>query len=187
VIPKGPIASGLVTKEEFGRYKNLEFDDSNILESEYAGYIDSFDYLIILYEPSINASGKVLDAITRGVPVAVPREATEWSEIASNWGESHHFHWTSAADEGLLFQHPKFENPKFSGEPPFTPRNALKTIVQLSSEIESTLAYKNWFRRQFVQGIAVIYFTICTMLNLQYAARVKVKSFLRANSSRKGK
>lgn len=178
IIPKGIISSGLVTHEEFGRYTNIEFDKSNIGESEYARYIDSFDYLIILYKPSINASGKILDAITRGVPVAVPREAKEWAQISRAWGKSHLFSWGNAEEESALFRHPEFASPTFHEEPPFTPRNSIKTLGQLSSQMETTFSGYSRVRRLSAYILSIVYYSICTLLNYQYSARKRLFSFV---------
>ena len=178
VIPKGLISSGLVTCDEFGKYVNLEFDESNIGESEYASYIDSFDYLIILYEPSINASGKILDAITRGVPVAVPQEATEWANISRSWGKSHLFRWGNAEDELELFQHPKFVGPSALGEPPFTPRNSIIALARLSRQLEAKNRTDFKFRIIGIDFISAAYYLACTLLNYQYSARKKLIGFI---------
>jgi hypothetical protein len=180
VIPKGPITSGAVTYKEFGRYANLEFDEKNIGENEYAKYIDSFDYLIILYEPSINASGKILDAITRGVAVAVPQEATEWAQISRSWGKSHFFGWGNCEDEARLFQHPKFLGPSLSGEPPFTPRNSIKTLAQFSKQMETRDENNPRYKSVGIDLISAIYYFTCTILNYQYSLRMKLISFFLA-------
>jgi hypothetical protein len=179
VIPKGPITSGAVTLKEFVKYANLEFDEKNIGENEYAKYIDSFDYLIILYEPSINASGKILDAITRGVAVAVPQEATEWAQISRNWGKSHFFGWGNCDDEARLFQHPKFLGPSFSGEPPFTPRNSIKTLAQLSKQMETRDENNPRYKSVGIDIVSAIYYITCTILNYQYSLRTKLISFFK--------
>lgn len=177
VIPKGPITSGVVTYKEFSKYANLEFDEENISINEYAKYIDSFDYLIILYEPSINASGKILDAITRGVAVAVPQEATEWAQISRSWGKSHFFGWGNCDDEARLFQHPKFLGPSLSGEPPFTPRNSIKTLAQLSKQMETRDENNPRYKSVGIDIISAIYYFTCTILNYQYSLRMKLISF----------
>lgn len=180
VIPKGLISSGLVTYDEFGKYVNIEFDESNISEPEYASYIDSFDYLIIFYEPSINASGKILDAITRGVPVAVPQEATEWAQISRSWGKSHLFSWGNAEDELELFRHPKFVGPSSPGEPPFTPRHSINTLVRLSQQMETKYRNNSKFRDLGIDFISAVYYLTCTLLNYQYSTRKKLISFVPA-------
>ncbi len=178
VIPKGPITSGLVTYEEFGKYTNVEFDDSNIGESEYASYVDSFDYFIILYEPSINASGKILDAITRGVSVAVPQEATEWAQISRTWGKSHFFRWGNPEDEVQLFQHPKFTDPVSPEEPPFTPRNSIKTLVKLSQHLKTGYRDDSRFKSIAIDLFSIFYYLSCTLLNYQYSTRMKLISYI---------
>lgn len=180
VIPKGPISSGAVTYKEFGKYINLEFDEKNISENEYAKYIDSFDYLTILYEPSINASGKILDAITRGVPVATPKEATEWAQISRTWGKSHSFGWGNTEDEMKLFQHPEFLEPILSGEPPFTPRNSIQTLARLSKQMETNEENNPKYKSIGIDLVCAFYYLVCTILNYQYSLRVKVASSVRA-------
>lgn len=179
VVPKGPITSGVVTYKEFGKYANLEFDQENIGENEYAEYIDSFDYLIILYEPSINASGKILDAITRGVAVAVPHEATEWAQISRSWGNSHFFRWGNTEDEAKLFQHPKFLGPSLSGEPPFTPRNSIKTLARLSKQMETRYENNPRYKRVGIDFISTIYYFTCSGLNYQYFIKAKLVSLVK--------
>ena len=174
VIPRGPISSTAVMPLEFGKYPNLEFDEKNISEIEYASYIDSFDYLIILYEPSINASGKILDAITRGVPVAIPKQATEWVQISRNWGKSHLFDWGNSSGEIKLFQHPEFLNPLLHGEPPFTPRNSLKNLAKLSKRMEIEEKNSRRYKTFVTDLICMIYFFGCTILNFQYSIRNKL-------------
>jgi len=178
VIPKGPISSGIVTLEEFGVYPNLEFDKSNISESEYASYIDSFDYLLILYEPSINASGKILDAITRGVPVAVPHGATEWAEISRNWGKANLYRWGNHDDEIKLFQHPTFTDPIYEGEPPFSPRNSIKTLARISKTLDSKGSNEPIFQVTTFYLLSPLYYLICTILNYQHSIRTRMLSFL---------
>jgi hypothetical protein len=174
VIPKGLISSGLVSYDEFGKYGNIEFDESNIGEADYANYIDSFDYLIILYEPSINASGKILDAITRGVPVAVPQEATEWAHISRTWGKSHLFRWGNSEDELELFQHPKFLDPSTPGEPPFTPKNSIIALAQISKQLEKKNRGNSKFRSMGIDFISGVYYLTCTLLNYQYSTKMKL-------------
>jgi hypothetical protein len=178
VIPRGPITARVITHEEFGKYANLEFDESNISESDYAKYIDSFDYLIILYEPSINASGKILDAITRGVPVAVPKEATEWAQISQSWGKSHLFGWENSMDEEKLFQHPKFLDPVSHGAPPFIPRNAIKALVGLSKQMKTPNEKNSRFESVVIDFISAVYYVSSTLLNYQYSVRMKLISFV---------
>lgn len=177
IIPKGPITSGEITNEEFGKYTNLEFDKKNISENEYAKYIDSFDYLIIFYEPSINASGKILDAITRGVPVAVPKEAIEWAQISRSWGKSHFFRWQNSDDEVKLFQHPKFLAPISYGEPPFTPRNSIKTLARISRQMEAKDQNNPIYKRFAIDLCSAVYYFACTILNYQYSLRMKLMIF----------
>lgn len=174
VVPKGPISSGAVTQKEFGKYANLEFDEKNISEDEYGSYIDSFDYLIILYEPSINASGKILDAITRGVAIATPREATEWAQISTRWGKSHLFGWGNTEDEIKLFQHPQFLNPSLTGEPPFTPRNSIKTLARISKQMENKRKINSKFKSIGIGLICGLYYLTCTILNYQYSLRMRL-------------
>jgi len=180
VIPMGPISSGAITYKEFGGYANLEFDEKNISEEEYAKYIDSFDYLIILYEPSINASGKILDAITRGVPVATPQEAAEWAQISRSWGKSHLFGWGNAEDEIKLFQHPEFLDPSSTGEPPFTPRNSIKTLARLSKQMETKEKNSPKYKSIGIDLICALYYLTCTIFNYQYSLRMKLVNSDRA-------
>lgn len=177
VVPKGLIVAGIITYKEFGKYPNLEFDEKNISEEEYAEYIDSFDYLIILYEPTVNASGKILDAITRGVPVAVPKEASEWAQISKSWGKHHLFGWQNSDEEARLFQHPKFLTPTSTGEPPFTPRNSIKTLARISKHLEARSHDNSIFKDSSIYLWSALYYFTCTILNYQYSLRMKLLSF----------
>ncbi len=146
VLPRGTLASEPLSNE-FGKYANLSFDLANIPVEDYLQYIDQFDYMIFLYSPSINSSGRLLDAIVRRIPVCLPRESTEWCDIAREWGELHDYGWSNRTEQSQNFNHPLFESPTNEGVPIFTPtgsRNELSKFAELwrSSKIGSGLVFR---------------------------------------------
>jgi hypothetical protein len=131
VFPRGALNS-VPLQNEFGKYKNARFDDKVISKIDYKSYIDSFDYMIFLYMPifaSINASGRVLDAITRGIPVCVPKQHTESANISKVWGRANLFVYTSLESMIKTFIHPIFSIKINKGEPPFTPRGVINDLI----------------------------------------------------------
>jgi hypothetical protein len=136
VFPRGPLASTPLALE-FGHYSNAYFDEYVIPVLEYKSYIDTFDYMIFLYEPSIDASGRILDSITRRVPVCVPRQASEWAFIAKTWGRSALFDWGSVVDISRMFDHPEFSEPTTDSNPPFTPDGSLNEIANIGLGMNS--------------------------------------------------
>ena len=135
-FPRGPLAQPSL-KGEFSQYPNAVFDQQNIPVSEYMKYFDQFDYLVLLYLPSIDSSGKLLDAIARKIPVSIPRESTEWVDIAKEWGRSHTFNWDLiGVSDFSSFNHPVFANPKIEGEPNFTPQKTLSAIQAFHIPLE---------------------------------------------------
>lgn len=137
-FPRGPLAE-VSLKSEFSKYANAKFDESNISVAEYMDYFDQFDHIIFLYKPSLDASGKLLDAISRGISVSVPSESEEWVKIARMWGRSHNFSWGEMESIREAFCHPEISEPEKQGEPDFTPRN---TLLRLQSFSRSKLLSK---------------------------------------------
>lgn len=158
VFPRGPLAS-VPLSLDFGKYANAEFDENVVPVSEYQNYIDSFDYMVFLYEPSIDASGRILDSITRGVPTCIPRQASEWSYIAKTWGKSNLFDWNSLQDISQAFNHPIFTLPTLNEEPPFTPEGTLVELIQIASRnLYSDAPYSKLL--QFFSVIALIFHSV---------------------------
>jgi hypothetical protein len=175
IIPKGPIDSGQIKVEDFIQFPNIEFDSGNISVENYASYVDGFDYFIILYKPSIDASGKILDAITRGVGVCVPIEATEWISISERWGYTHSFSWGDEIAESQLFNHPIFENPTDLSEPNFTPNRALERLIDIyESEFPNNEPQKR-FPLILWLPIATLVYCIFVIVNWQFIIKSKIK------------
>jgi hypothetical protein len=172
VFPRGPLAT-VPLWIEFGKYENASFDETVIPVSEYQNYIDSFDYMVFLYEPSIDASGRILDSITRGLPTCVPRQSTEWAYIAKTWGQSNLFDWNSLQDISRTFNHPHFENPKVDTEPPFTPEGSLLEIVKIGSRITLPKKKHGFTVKFLVISSLLIHSTFLAFLNLPYRLFVR--------------
>lgn len=132
VFPRGIMSSSPLW-HEFGKYSNLSFDELNIPVEDYLDYIDQFDYMIFLYKPSIDSSGKLLDAIVRRKPVCLPRQSTEWCSIASNFGHVHEYDYTSLAEKRIPFNHPNFSELNSTEIPHFTPSGAIKNFSNYAS------------------------------------------------------
>lgn len=126
-FPRGPMAQPSLEKE-FSIYPNARFDKQNIPVDGYMKYFDSFDYIVLMYEPSIDASGKLLDAIARGIPVCIPNESLEWVAISRAWGQHFEFTWMDGFSMAKSFDHPVFSQPALKGEPNFTPTRTLDAI-----------------------------------------------------------
>lgn len=174
VLPRGPLAT-IPLSVEFGKYPNVVFDDSVIPVSEYQNYFDSFNYMIFLYEPTINATGRLLDSITRGIPICVPRQATEWSYIAKTWGRSNLFDWKSPTDIAKAFNHPVFQVPTSDSEPPFTPQGSLKEILEIGTQsLERRIKHKIHSKIILLTAL-ILHSTILAMVNAPYRLFFKLK------------
>lgn len=174
VFPRGPLAS-VPLSIEFGKYENAEFDEAVVPVSEYESYIDSFDYMIFLYEPSIDASGRILDSITRGLPTCVPRQATEWSFIAKTWGKSNLFDWNALPDISRTFNHPIFAEPKIDQEPPFTPQGSLQELVELGLRKSDSKKSYGIFVKASVLGALLFHSAVFAILNSVFGIFVRIK------------
>lgn len=177
-FPRGPLAS-IPLKFEFGKYTNTIFDENVVPISEYEKYIDSFDYMIFLYEPSIDASGRILDSITRGLPVCVPRQSTEWAHIAKTWGQANLFDWNSLHDISRTFNHPVFESPKIYKEPPFTPEGSLSEIVVIGSRTSAPVTKYGLSAKILAVSTLLAHSIIFAIASLTYSliARAKLMIF----------
>jgi hypothetical protein len=177
VFPRGPLKTTPL-KLEFGKYKNTSFDDEVIPVNDYQSYIDLYDYMIFLYEPSFDASGRLLDCLARGIPVCVPEQATEWASIAKNWGRAHFFDWTSQNGLEKIFNHPSFHNPNFIGEPPFTPGGTISELLSLT-EIK-TIGQKKLssIKKVVTLMVLLIHGIIASTLSTLYSIFFKIKSLI---------
>jgi hypothetical protein len=175
VFPRGPLKT-IPLKLEFSKYKNTSFDDEVIPVKDYQSYIDFYDYMIFLYQPSIDASGRILDCLTRGIPVCVPEQATEWASIARNWGRAHLFDWTSQNGLEKVFNHPGFSDPIFLGEPPFTPKGTIRELLGLT-EIEINNQKKlSSIKKVATLMVILIHGIIAVTLSGLYSLLFKIKS-----------
>ena len=132
-------ANGAFVKDKdlFGllNHSNIKYEFESIPVGEYRNYVDSFDYMIFLYEPSLDSSGKILDCITRKIPMCLPIQAEEWVETAMAWNSTYLFEYGNNQSAKNAFNHPKFRVPLKSEMPSCTPLNTLKLLssYQLSS------------------------------------------------------
>jgi hypothetical protein len=132
--------------------------------------------MIFLYEPSIDASGRLLDCLARGIPVCVPEQATEWASIAKNWGRAHLFDWTSQNGLEKIFDHPSFSSPRFLGEPPFTPEG---TISELLSMTETNIIGQkklSLIKKVVTLILLLVHGIIAATLSTLYSILFKIKS-----------
>ena len=125
-------ASGLseqaVTSYGLLDYQNVKFEERSIAVEDYRYYIDTFDYMIFLYKPSLDSSGKILDCITRKIPICLPKEATEWVENAMDWNKTFLFEFGNTHSAKSAFNHPIFSEPLKLGDPLCTAINTLQTF-----------------------------------------------------------
>ena len=119
-IPRGSLDRE-IPRKTFEKYKNIKFEDQNPTAEEYENYFYKYDYSIFLYEPTIDASGRLFDSILAGLPVCVPKNAQEWSWIAKDHANHHLFELADFESIGELFMHPKFAPPNLETIPFFDP------------------------------------------------------------------
>jgi hypothetical protein len=145
---------------------------------EYQDYVDTFDYMIFLYKPSIDASGRILDSITRGVPICVPKQATEWSHISKTWGQSNLFDWNSPDDIARRFNHPIFDSPTVNGAPPFTPNGSLGEIIELGTNPKYLKRENRFMNKAFVIVALVLHSSLFAATSVTYQVIIKMKLFV---------
>lgn len=133
VFPRGPLASTPLWND-LGRFNNLEFDRASIPLENYEEYVDQFDYMIFLYEPAIDSSGKLLDALVRNIGVCLPRQSAEWHSIAEKNGRVYSYDWAEPHSMRAAFSHPTFVGNFLDQEPSFTPENALMQLRKYAPE-----------------------------------------------------
>jgi hypothetical protein len=151
---------------EFGDYSNLSFDETNIAVEDYLDYVDQFDYMIFLYNPSIDSSGKLLDALVRRKPVCLPRESTEWCSIAANFGSVHQYDFTSLDGKKILFNHPIFSESNSTEIPQFTPAGAIENLSKYASRgVPNTTIVNITF--QLISGFLItLHWIVASVANL---------------------
>jgi len=183
VFPRGAINSTPL-QNEFGKYKNALFDSNNIPVSDYKSYIDSFDYMIFLYMPifeSINASGRILDAITRGIPVCVPKQHTESANISKLWGRTNLFDYTSFESMIKTFNHPIFSEKINKSEPPFTPKGAINDLIKFIEGQKFGRIRFHFIKYVLVSIILIFHMLISAFLSVIYQALIKLFKYFRVN------
>jgi len=127
VFPSG-LSEQVATSFSLLDYQNVKFEERSIAVKDYRDYIDTFDYMIFLYRPSLDSSGKILDCITRKIPMCLPKEATEWVENAMDWNKTFLFEFGNTQSAKSAFNHPIFSEPLKLDEPLCTPINTLQTV-----------------------------------------------------------
>jgi hypothetical protein len=90
--------------------------------------------MIFLYKPSIDSSGKLLDALVRNIPVCLPRQSTEWVKIAQTDGRSFTYEWGSEIEVLKAFYHPNFSGNSLMHEPDFTPSKSLARMRLMAAD-----------------------------------------------------
>lgn len=117
-------------KDSYGlqNFTNAKFEERSIQVENYQSYIDGFDYMIFLYEPSLDSSGKILDCITRKIPVCLPKQATEWVETSQKWNSTFLFEFGDNQSTAGAFNHPHFALPRSIDLPTCTPLDTLRVF-----------------------------------------------------------
>ena len=117
-------------------FTNVQVPLENIPNKEYERYIDSFDYMILLYAPALDSSGKLLDAIVRDIPLCIPKQSVEMTAIAAKWGRIHRFDPENEKSLSRVFSHPPFEDKSVIGPNPFSPKALITHLASDSSELD---------------------------------------------------
>jgi hypothetical protein len=175
VLPRGPLASEPLSNQ-FGNYSNLYFDQANIPVEDYLQYIDQFDYMIFLYSPSINSSGRLLDAIVRRIPVCLPRESTEWCDIAREWGELHEYGWLNEAELSQNFNHPLFRSPTNKRVPSFTPSGSRFELSKFADFWKSSKISSGHFFKLVTFALILVHWFTSMLMNYLLAVTSRVTS-----------
>lgn len=165
VLPRGPMASTPLS-HKFGQYSNLSFDERNIPVEDYLVYIDHFDYMIFLYKPSIDSSGKLLDAVVRRIPVCLPVQSTEWCSIAAKYGYLHEYDCLSIDAKVNAFNHPIFSEPASSEIPEFTPSGSLKNLAHYATP--------SFSQKNFLKGKLLLIFGLLIVLHWMVASTANI-------------
>ena len=121
--------------EELG-FTNVQVLLENIPRKDYERYIDSFDYMILLYAPTLDSSGKLLDAVVRDIPICIPKQSVEWTAIAAKWGRIHRFDSENEKSLSRIFSHPPFEDKSLNSPNPFSPKALITHLANNSPEID---------------------------------------------------
>jgi hypothetical protein len=181
VLPRGTLKSQPL-KVNFGHYTNTYFDDKVIPITDYESYIDQHDYMIFLYQPSIDASGRILDSIARGIPVCVPKQASEWAEIAKQYGQLFDFDWNSMESLATTFNHPTFSKLTYIGEPPFTPSNVLAEFTRILTHSKLSRIRLSFVKKGLVLIFIFFHSLIASICSIFYQILSRIRSFCRSSS-----
>ena len=122
-----------IEKMGFG---NVHVSLDNIPKEDYESFIDSFDYMILLYAPTLDSSGKLLDAIVRDIPICIPKQSEEWTAIAAEWGVIHRFDLEDERSLSRIFSHPPFEDKILNRPNPFSPKALVNHLTNVSLETD---------------------------------------------------
>ena len=181
VFPRGTLKSQPL-EVNFGHYTNTYFDDKVIPITDYEFYVDQHDYMIFLYQPSIDASGRILDAIARGIPVCVPKQASEWAEIAKQYGQLFDFDWNSMGSLSTTFNHPTFSKLTYIGEPPFTPSNVLAEFTRILTNSKLSRIRLSLVKKVLVLIFIFFHSLIASNCSIFYQILFRLKSFYRSST-----
>lgn len=175
VFPRGLLANTPLWNE-FGHRGNLEFDQASIPVEEYEKYIDQFDYMIFLYEPSIDSSGKLLDALVRNIAVCLPQQATEWNLIAQKNGRYYSYDWESISSLQTAFNHPSFLGNYLEIEPDFTPNKSLLLLIEYTNKTHFVTTKHSLISKQKNGFLFFLHWQISFMANVVHylASRFRV-------------
>lgn len=177
VFPRGTLKSQPLSID-FGHYPNTSFDDKVVPIAQYQSYVDEHDYMIFLYKPSFDASGRILDAITRGIPVCVPEQAKEWVNISKKFGRVNLYTWDDKESLIKTFRHPAFTPLVYSGEPPFTPTNVLTEFSRLLMQSKLVPIRFSVLKRLFALIFIFLHSIISSILSLVYQVVFRIKRSL---------
>ena len=153
VFPDGTFR-GSNEAQDVRKFSNVILENHSIAVDVYQDYVDTFDYMIFLYEPSLDSSGKILDCITRKVPVCLPFQASEWVNTSKMWNRTFLYNFDDYQSLKPAFNHPEFQDPIQSELPTCTPVNTLFTFsdykfsseeVALPKSILKLLTQMNYF------------------------------------------
>ena len=174
VFPRGTLISQSLAVN-FGHYQNTHFDDKVVPIAQYESYVDQHDYMIFLYKPSIDASGRILDAITRGIPVCVPKQATEWAKISKQFGRVNLYSWDDNESLIKTFSHPTFSKLSYIGEPTFTPTKVLAEFSRILMEAKIVAIRFKYFKKFTTLIFIFLHSMIASIMSLIYSVVFHIK------------
>jgi hypothetical protein len=168
VFPDGTFR-GSDEAKRVSEFSNVVIEGRSIPVDVYQDYVDTFDYMIFLYEPSLDSSGKILDCITRKVPVCLPLQASEWVLTSRLWNRTFLYNFDDYQSLKPAFNHPEFCNPIRSESPTCTPINTLFTFsnyklsnkkIILPNSILKALTNANYFIAMLLSKILSLWLKV---------------------------